>query len=145
MLVSALLGGAGVRAIEMFISWRKENSAATVAEENARLARQKEMSELEAKLRQELRSENEELRKRLVEGGKISETGKHSVVPAEILQLSSPDEPHSVASHLEEVAKLREELELQRSINKSLATSQSLMAQTLVDLRVENERLRQRR
>lgn len=145
MLVSALLGGAGVRAIEMLISWRKESSAskvaektAEIAEENAKIAHQKELSEMEARLRRELREENETLRKRL------GETGKHAVVVADTDVVPPDDAVIVQESPSQELHRLRVELEHERSTNRMLASTHTIMARRIADLEVELEWVRKK-
>lgn len=134
MLVSALLGGAGVKAVELLVAWRKESSAATVAEEASHRARVKEYADLEASLRKELRGENETLRDRV----KLLESGADSTSKTKALTADTTNKTEAVSEE-EDLKKQNDEL---RRTNAALAESQSLMAQTILTLRADLEAAR---
>lgn len=136
MLVSALLGGAGVKAVELLVAWRKESSAANVAEEAAHRARVKEYADLEASLRKELRGENEVLRDRVKSLESAADgTGKVKAIAA----TADTTAKSEVVSEDADLKKQNDEL---RRTNAALAESQSVMAQTILTLRADLEAAR---
>jgi small-conductance mechanosensitive channel len=143
MLVSALIGGAGVKLLELFVAWRKDSGATTAAEKAS-------ITAMEEKIRLELRQDNEKLRARLdaLEGKpKTDEDKEKTEETAALPSLPSADstgkikkiveaEMSAMTNRVKEVMSANDEL---RKLNGSLSESVKLMAETIVSLKAELE------